>query len=160
PPGVRSPVEPPTASRPSPSIPGETHGPPAPSSSPRTPNPTETASSGKAGRGKTPKTGGADSGSKPRSPRGKARKRDRGAGSPTAPMSGSATGAGRGGAELREYRITLSPGPDILRRGINPVGVFDELREIGQTTVTTDWQQVPALEEIDPERCYLNWSIH
>ena len=62
--------------------------------------------------------------------------------------------------ELNEYRITLSPGPEILRRGINPLGVFDELRELGATTVNTDLEQVPPLDEIDPERCYLNWTIH
>ena len=31
------------------------------------------------------------------------------------------------------YRITLKPGPDILRRGVNPLGVLDELRELGAT---------------------------
>ncbi len=62
--------------------------------------------------------------------------------------------------ELEEYRISLAPGPDILRRGINPLGVFDELRELGATTVSTDFDLVPPLEQIDPERCYLTWTIH
>jgi len=57
------------------------------------------------------------------------------------------------------YRITLKPGPDTLRRGVNPLGVLDELRELGPTRVTTDPDLVPTLDELDPERCYLVWRI-
>jgi two-component system, chemotaxis family, sensor kinase CheA len=57
------------------------------------------------------------------------------------------------------YQIKLSPGPDTLRRGVNPLGVLDELRELGESTVTTDPQAVPLLDELDPERCYLSWTI-
>src|SRR5208337_3782586 len=57
------------------------------------------------------------------------------------------------------YQITLSLGPDTLRRGVNPLGVLDELRELGESTVTTDPQAVPLLDELDPERCYLSWII-
>ena len=64
-----------------------------------------------------------------------------------------------GGCPATFYRITLSPGPDTLRRGVNPLGVLDELRELGESTLTTDPDLVPPLDEIDPERCYLNWTI-
>ena len=57
------------------------------------------------------------------------------------------------------YQIKLSPGPDTLRRGVNPLGVLDELRELGESTVTTDPRAVPLLDELDPERCYLSWTI-
>lgn len=57
------------------------------------------------------------------------------------------------------YRITLKPGPDTLRRGVNPLGVLDELRELGEASVCTDPDLVPPLDEIDPERCYLVWVI-
>src|SRR5262249_3931775 len=62
-----------------------------------------------------------------------------------------------GGA--RAYRITLTPGPDTLRRGINPLGTFDELGELGPTRIETDPEAVPALDELDPERSYLSWTI-
>jgi two-component system, chemotaxis family, sensor kinase CheA len=61
--------------------------------------------------------------------------------------------------ELPVYQITLVPGPDVLRRGVNPLGVLDELRELGETTITTDTDLVPPLEQLDPERCYLSWTI-
>jgi two-component system chemotaxis sensor kinase CheA len=57
------------------------------------------------------------------------------------------------------YRVTLAPGPETLRRGINPLGAFDELRELGATRIETDPEVVPDLDEIDPERCYLVWTI-
>ena len=57
------------------------------------------------------------------------------------------------------YRITFRPGPDVLRRGGNPIGVLDELRDLGPTRVATDPDAVPTLDEIDPERCYLGWRI-
>ena len=64
-----------------------------------------------------------------------------------------------GEPRLSVYQITLEPGPDVLRRGVNPLGVLDELRELGETTITTDPNLVPPLEQLDPERCYLTWTI-
>ncbi len=57
------------------------------------------------------------------------------------------------------YRISFQPGVDVLRRGGNPLGVLDELRELGEARVTTDSTLVPTLDEIDPERCYLAWQV-
>jgi two-component system chemotaxis sensor kinase CheA len=37
--------------------------------------------------------------------------------------------------------------------------VLDELRELGETSITTDPSKVPPLESLDAERCYLNWTI-
>jgi two-component system chemotaxis sensor kinase CheA len=71
--------------------------------------------------------------------------------------SGGEEAAETGGAN--QYRITLIPGPDVLRRGVNPLGVLDELRELGPTRLTTDPDQVPPLDELDPERCYLAWTL-
>jgi two-component system chemotaxis sensor kinase CheA len=57
------------------------------------------------------------------------------------------------------YQISLIPGPETLRRGVNPLGVLDELRELGECTITTDPQLVPGIDELDPERCYLSWTV-
>jgi two-component system chemotaxis sensor kinase CheA len=57
------------------------------------------------------------------------------------------------------YRVTFRPGPGLLRRGVNPLGVLDELRDLGPTRVSTDPEAVPTLEAIDPERCYLSWVV-
>jgi len=122
---------------------------------PRTPAPVVVARELVSGHAPVPKPskpgrGGrkpAEGKSKPRGPRGKK-------GGRPEPGPEASPGAGPG-----YYRITLRPGPEILRRGVNPLGVLDELRELGPTRVSTDPDLVPILEEMDPERCYLVWSI-
>ncbi|HZW34526.1 MAG TPA: chemotaxis protein CheA, partial [Isosphaeraceae bacterium] len=99
----------------------------------------------------------ADSGA-PRPPRRKGKPSSRSPEGSGASPSGVAP-IGPDGRPLKEYRVTLAPGPDVLRRGINPLGVFDELRELGQVRLQTDPELVPTLDQIDPERCYLNWTI-
>jgi two-component system chemotaxis sensor kinase CheA len=118
--------------------------------------PTEPA---RAKRGKAAQANGPKPAVRPRAARKTPRKMAQSA--KPSDMTGASAGATRpaGRGTNKEYRITLSPGPDILRRGINPLGVFDELREYGPTTLKTDPDVVPVLEELDPERCYLTWTI-
>src|SRR5262249_14153827 len=56
------------------------------------------------------------------------------------------------------YRISLQPGPEVLRRRVNLLGVLDEIRHLGEAEVHVDPNAVPPLDEIDPERCYLSWT--
>jgi two-component system chemotaxis sensor kinase CheA len=76
---------------------------------------------------------------------------------PPAARSGEGDAAGDSGRAI--YQISLAPGPDTLRRGVNPLGVLDELRELGECTITTDPQLVPGIDTLDPERCYLSWTV-
>ena len=57
------------------------------------------------------------------------------------------------------YRIRLKPHSDLLRKGVNPLGMLDELRELGEAGVEADWGRVPALEDLAPRDCYLSWTI-
>ena len=110
-------------------------------------------------KGKKPSTTpGGEAKKKPRAPRGKTRKMDQAPGPPPASGKDEIDGES-GGSNLTIYQIKLTPGRDVLRRGINPLGVLDELRELGETSIVTDPETVPALDQIDPERCYLNWTI-
>jgi two-component system, chemotaxis family, sensor kinase CheA len=95
---------------------------------------------------------------KPRAPRKKTQKMGPVPAEPAATAPDEIT-AGPSGPALKTYRVTLTPGPDVLRRGINPLGVLDELRDLGETSIVTDPDQVPPLDQIDPERCYLSWTI-
>jgi two-component system, chemotaxis family, sensor kinase CheA len=63
------------------------------------------------------------------------------------------------GPEARAYRIALTPRRDLLRKGINPLGMLDELRELGTVRVVADWDRVPPLDELDALDCYLAWTI-
>lgn len=60
---------------------------------------------------------------------------------------------------LNLFRISLRPGPEMLKRGVNPLGVLDELRDLGSCKVTTDPDEIPSLAELDPERCFFTWNI-
>lgn len=57
------------------------------------------------------------------------------------------------------YRIRFRPAPDILSRGINPVLLLDELRELGQCRVVAQTYTIPCLGDLDPEVCYTYWDI-
>ena len=126
---------------------------PAPQTGSPTPPPVEP----KGRKGSNPS--GSDSGGKPKAPRKKTPKM-------SPPPGGNGPGdvppapAGQGSSSgLNVYRITLAPGPETLRRGINPLGVFDELNDLGVARIETDPDAVPPLDDLDPERCYLSWTI-
>jgi two-component system chemotaxis sensor kinase CheA len=62
--------------------------------------------------------------------------------------------------ESERYRIRIEPGPDQFRQGIHPEGFLDELRELGTLEVEADASRVPDLDAIDPDTCYLAWTVH
>ncbi|MCY2932763.1 MAG: chemotaxis protein CheA [Planctomycetota bacterium] len=57
------------------------------------------------------------------------------------------------------YRIRFAPGRDILKRGMNPLGVLDELAELGEAILRVDPSHIPTLDTIDPQLNYLAWEI-
>jgi len=103
-------------------------------------------------------TGGPAAGAKPKRTRRTTRKIEQTPAPPADPALDE-IGGGTSGPASMIYHVTLAPGPEVLRRGANPLGVLDELRELGETSISTDPDFVPPLEQLDPERCYLSWTI-
>jgi two-component system chemotaxis sensor kinase CheA len=62
-------------------------------------------------------------------------------------------------AAVVTYRIHFAPDSAIFMRGTNPLTLVKELRGLGQSRVVAQVENLPALEEIDPERCYVCWDI-
>lgn len=60
---------------------------------------------------------------------------------------------------LRTWKIRLAPLPELLSRGNDPIRMLAELAELGHVTLHPDVSQVPSLEELDPEVCYVNWDV-
>jgi two-component system, chemotaxis family, sensor kinase CheA len=63
-------------------------------------------------------------------------------------------------AVWRTVQIDWSPLPELFQRGLDPAQLFTELHELGMVKVLqvrTD--RLPALEVLDPERCYLGWAV-
>jgi two-component system chemotaxis sensor kinase CheA len=123
---------------PSPDLAG-TAGPPTPSAAPKSRKKSDGTPTPRASRRKAQKMGPASI--KP---------------SPAEPFTSTGVNGGPG---MSMFRINLTPGPDALRRGINPIGVLDELRDLGEATIVTEIDQVPLLDQLDPERCYLSWTV-
>jgi two-component system chemotaxis sensor kinase CheA len=60
---------------------------------------------------------------------------------------------------MRDWQIHFRPGPDLLRRGANPLLLFRELRQLGTLRVEADTSSIPPLSDMDPQRCYLAWHM-
>lgn len=60
---------------------------------------------------------------------------------------------------VREWRIRFRPGRDIFANGTNPLLLLAELRALGTLEARVDTAEVPLLEDLDAERCYLGWDL-
>jgi two-component system, chemotaxis family, sensor kinase CheA len=57
------------------------------------------------------------------------------------------------------YRIEFSPSAGLLKRGVNPLGMLDELRELGTATIQADFDRLPVLDLLTPTDLHLGWTI-
>jgi two-component system chemotaxis sensor kinase CheA len=60
---------------------------------------------------------------------------------------------------LLTYMIRFCPALDLFATGTNPIPLLDELREMGECSVTPHTENLPMLDDIDPEACYIFWDI-
>lgn len=107
-------------------------------------------------RSRSPKTPRSEG--KAKSTSGKRRTMDRAEQTPPVLLPEEPSSASEGQPAF-SYQITMSLGPDTMRRGVNPLGVLDELRELGECEIVADPDRVPPLAELDAERCYLEWTV-
>ena len=56
-------------------------------------------------------------------------------------------------------RITFRPQKDIFMNGTNPLGLLRELQALGNFRIIAHTENIPPLEEINPESCYTHWDI-
>ncbi|MDR3467185.1 MAG: chemotaxis protein CheA [Xanthobacteraceae bacterium] len=63
----------------------------------------------------------------------------------------SASGAG--------WQLHLEFESHILRNGSNPLDYLDDLRSLGSCFVVAVVDDVPTLDELEPEYCYLKWDV-
>jgi len=60
--------------------------------------------------------------------------------------------------ETRAWKIHFAPGPELMRRGSDPLQLVRELAEMGELESTCSIASLPPLPELDPERCYIAWD--
>jgi two-component system chemotaxis sensor kinase CheA len=61
---------------------------------------------------------------------------------------------------LRCFQIAWTPPAWLFQRGLDPLQIFKELGSLGSLSeVTVDTSKLPELATIDPETCYLSWTM-
>jgi two-component system, chemotaxis family, sensor kinase CheA len=66
---------------------------------------------------------------------------------------------GADSGEKLTYRIRFKPAAGIFCSGSNPVGLLNELRGMGVCKVVAQRCDLPPLNEMDAEQCYIYWDI-
>jgi two-component system chemotaxis sensor kinase CheA len=75
--------------------------------------------------------------------------------SPTAPAAAAA-----GQPEIKLYKIDFRPNREMFASGTNPIVLLRNLIGLGSVGVCElHDEQLPALNDLDPEKCYLHWTI-
>jgi len=57
------------------------------------------------------------------------------------------------------YRIRFRPDHTLFSNGTDPALLFEELKALGECRVTPLIRDIPALDDLNPEYCYLSWDI-
>ena len=57
------------------------------------------------------------------------------------------------------YRIRFVPSRDIFLTGTNPLLLLNELQFLGECRILAGLDHVPAIDELDPEQCYVFWDV-
>ncbi|MBX5011541.1 chemotaxis protein CheA [Rhizobium lentis] len=57
------------------------------------------------------------------------------------------------------WRIRFSLPANSMANGTNPLGLLDELRDLGECTVRADTSAIPPLDEFTPTELYIFWDV-
>ena len=57
------------------------------------------------------------------------------------------------------WRIRFRPAPNVLMCGTNPISLINELRGLGVAHVVAQLDEIPLLDELTGESCYIYWDI-
>lgn len=57
------------------------------------------------------------------------------------------------------WRIRFRPAPNIFMCGANPVALINELRELGTAHVVAQFDEIPTVDQLMPESCFIYWDI-
>ena len=57
------------------------------------------------------------------------------------------------------WTIHFKPHRDIMLTGNDPLRILRELARLGEATIEVDAEALPNYPDVDPEQCYLRWTI-
>ncbi len=73
---------------------------------------------------------------------------------PEAPAPARQDGSDRAGWTIR-FRLPANA----MANGTNPLGLLDELRDLGDSRITVDRTQLPPLDSLNPSDIHLGWTV-
>ncbi|MBO9125592.1 MULTISPECIES: chemotaxis protein CheA [unclassified Rhizobium] len=73
----------------------------------------------------------------------------------SAPVAASAAPA----AKTTTWRIRFSLPSNSMANGTNPLGLLDELRDLGECSVKANLSAIPVLDEMVPTDLYVTWDV-
>ncbi len=74
-------------------------------------------------------------------------------------LSSPAEQSGRGGSFEETFRIRMRLASDIILRGTDPLCLLEEIFELGTCRVIAQTDEIPPLEDLEPENCYIFWDL-
>jgi two-component system, chemotaxis family, sensor kinase CheA len=81
-----------------------------------------------------------------------------GAPAPTANVAATTPTVEKAGG-MREWRIRFSLPVNAMANGTNPLGLLDEMRDLGDCRIIADTTKVPELATLDPRDIHLAWDV-
>jgi two-component system chemotaxis sensor kinase CheA len=77
---------------------------------------------------------------------------------PAAPAAGGDKGVSDGGLKL--YKVDFRPAKAMFLSGANPIMLIRNLASLGTLTLCQVHSgELPLLKDLDPEQCYLSWTV-
>jgi two-component system chemotaxis sensor kinase CheA len=61
--------------------------------------------------------------------------------------------------DAQAWKIRFKPAPNLLASGGNPLLLFRDLQKLGACEIKGHTEEVPPLDRLTPENCYLWWTI-
>lgn len=61
--------------------------------------------------------------------------------------------------EKVRWEITFSLPPNALINGCNPLALLAEMRDLGDCSITADISEIPALDALVANECYITWKV-
>ncbi|MGH8200071.1 MAG: chemotaxis protein CheA [Steroidobacteraceae bacterium] len=78
---------------------------------------------------------------------------------PAVAVAGPPAAHGAAAPQSAHWRIRFHPYRELLARGNDPLRMLRELATLGELDVRVDAQTLPPLADVNPQDCYLAWSL-
>lgn len=78
---------------------------------------------------------------------------------PPAPAAVAAALVAEAAGGLSEWRIRFSLPVNAMANGTNPLGLLDEMRDLGECRIVADTAKVPELSALEPRDIHISWDV-